>query len=208
MLEDEYQAGTRISGLASGVLNAIILSKFKMPATIFEGIQYAIGAGIILDQAYTGYDQAFTGTPTDSHLYNDLILYGLSPETARKSELTAAAAAGMGLIKQIGPSLGNWYIGKPLVTANNKGAALQSINELPIELQASVKSFYKRSSNAYKNFSVEKLPNGNYLAQMTKPGNVPGSKAIYYKEIKPDGSSFVSKRTFDPNGNLIHIKEK
>ena len=44
---------------------------------------------------------------------------------------------------------------------------------------------------------------------MTKPGNVPGSKAIYYKELTLDGKTIkVYKKTFDPNGNLIHTKDK
>lgn len=44
---------------------------------------------------------------------------------------------------------------------------------------------------------------------MTKPGNVPGSKAIYYKEIGADGRTIkVYKDTFDPKGNLVHTKDK
>ena len=55
----------------------------------------------------------------------------------------------------------------------------------------------------------EKMPNGNYMAKMTKPGDVPGSKAIYYKEISPDGTTIkVYKDTFDPAGNLVHTKPK
>ena len=52
------------------------------------------------------------------------------------------------------------------------------------------------------------MSNGNYLVKMTKPGNVPGSKANYYKEIFPDGTSKVYKDTFDPSGNLVHRKDK
>lgn len=44
---------------------------------------------------------------------------------------------------------------------------------------------------------------------MEKPGNVPGSKAIYYKEVSPSGNTTrVYKETYGPDGRLIHIKEK
>jgi hypothetical protein len=44
---------------------------------------------------------------------------------------------------------------------------------------------------------------------MTKPGNVPGSYAIYYKEIAADGTTLkVYKNTYDPAGNLVHTKDK
>lgn len=40
---------------------------------------------------------------------------------------------------------------------------------------------------------------------MTKPGNVPGSKAIYYKEIDSYGNTIrVYKETYDSAGNLVH----
>lgn len=71
----------------------------------------------------------------------------------------------------------------------SKSDALASVGRLPEEVQASVKRFFKGSSNAYDEFIVEHLSNGNYLVKMKKPGNVPGSKAIYYKEIGADGSS-------------------
>lgn len=44
---------------------------------------------------------------------------------------------------------------------------------------------------------------------MENPGKVPGSKAIYYKVIDENGKTVrVYKETYDPNGNLIHTKEK
>jgi len=44
---------------------------------------------------------------------------------------------------------------------------------------------------------------------MAKPGNVPGSKAVYYKEVDANGNTIrVYKETYDPQGNLIHTKTK
>jgi len=44
---------------------------------------------------------------------------------------------------------------------------------------------------------------------MTKPGNVLGSKAIYYKEIDSMGNTIkVYKKTYDPTGKLVYTKNK
>jgi hypothetical protein len=44
---------------------------------------------------------------------------------------------------------------------------------------------------------------------MENPGRVPGSKAIYYKMVDANGHTVrVYKETYDPDGNLVHIKEK
>lgn len=44
---------------------------------------------------------------------------------------------------------------------------------------------------------------------MRKPGNVPGSYAIHYKIITETGRTIrVYKETYDPNGKLVHRKEK
>ena len=53
------------------------------------------------------------------------------------------------------------------------------------------------------------MDDGTYLVTMTKPGDVIGSKAIYFKLIAPDGNTVrVYKETYDPLGNLVHTKEK
>lgn len=77
------------------------------------------------------------------------------------------------------------------------------------EIQSSANSFFKGGSNHYNSFSVETLSNGNYQIKMENPGRVPGSKAIYYKIVDSEGRTVrVYKETYDPNGNLVHVKEK
>jgi hypothetical protein len=100
--------------------------------------------------------------------------------------------------------------GKTIITnSSSKSDALISINSLPSNIQANVKRFFKGSSNLYSDFTVEQLKNGNHIVKMSKPGKVPGSKAIYYKEIDGNGKTIkVFKETYDPSGNLIHIKDK
>ncbi len=91
----------------------------------------------------------------------------------------------------------------------SKGDALKAIPSLPQSIQKGVKSFLKGSSNNYNHYSVQRTDSGGYIARMENPGRVPGSKAIYYKVIDSTGKTLrVYKETYDPNGRLVHTKEK
>lgn len=91
---------------------------------------------------------------------------------------------------------------------------LNSVGKLPESIQKGVKSFFKGSSNNYNSYSVPKnkdgsYKDGSYTVKMENPGRVPGSKAIYYKIIDHEGRTVrVYKETYDPQGNLVHRKEK
>ena len=96
-----------------------------------------------------------------------------------------------------------------IMRVSTKSEALNSVGNLPLQIQAKAKSFFKGGSTSYTGFSIVLKPNGNFMVQMTKPGNVPGSKAIYFKEISPEGVTLrVFKVTFDPKGNIVHTKQK
>lgn len=48
-----------------------------------------------------------------------------------------------------------------------------------------------------------------YIYQSKKPGNVPSSYAIYYKEVDSSGKTIkVYKDTYDNKGHLVHRKNK
>ena len=99
--------------------------------------------------------------------------------------------------------------GKELFSGKSKKDALNSVSSYPETIQKSAKSFFKGSSNNYNNYNVTKYSDGTYKIKMENPGRVPGSKAIYYKEIDANGKTLrVYKETYDPQGNLVHIKEK
>ena len=99
--------------------------------------------------------------------------------------------------------------GKTVYNGVSKSSALQSISKLPKDIQKTAKSFFKGGSNRYNSFSVEKLDTENYRIKMENPGRVPGSKAIYYKEVDHKGNTIrVYKETYDPSGNLVHTKDK
>ncbi len=97
----------------------------------------------------------------------------------------------------------------PVITVKEKTTALREVENLPPSIQRSAKSFYKRGSNHYNNFSLTKNGDNTYTMIMEKPGNVHGSKAVYYKIVDNDGNLIkVYKDTFDPYGKLIHRKDK
>ena len=79
---------------------------------------------------------------------------------------------------------------------------------LPQEVQASAKDFLDRSSRKYDSYSASIDTSGNTIIVMEKPGNVPGSRAIYFKVIDKNGKSRVYKETYDQHGNLVHSKDK
>ncbi len=94
-------------------------------------------------------------------------------------------------------------------TYPTKQSALSGASSYPPAIAKSAKSFFKGGSNAYKNFTISRQSDGSYHFTMEKPGNVPGSKAIYHKIVSSDGETIrVYKDTFDPQGKLVHRKEK
>lgn len=108
-----------------------------------------------------------------------------------------------------GGNFGNTKGSRIIMNANKKSDALGSVNRIPELIQKSVKSFFKGSSNNYNNYSVTKNSDDTYTVKMENSDRVPGSKAIYYKIIDSDGKTIkVYKDTFDPQGNLVHRKDK
>ena len=80
---------------------------------------------------------------------------------------------------------------------------------MPTDVQKSAKSFFEGGSNSYNDFRVIKTSDGNYIATMSKPGNVPESYAVYTKLMDSNGNTIVVyKTTYDPQGNIVHTKEK
>ncbi len=67
----------------------------------------------------------------------------------------------------------------------------------------------KIPSNAKANIEKYCLPNDTIAIQATSPGKVPGSKAVYEKQIDANGTTIqYTKTTYDPQGNIVHVKDK
>ncbi|EMQ2879042.1 hypothetical protein V9N52_004414, partial [Vibrio navarrensis] len=75
---------------------------------------------------------------------------------------------------------------------------------------ANIKRFEKKiPSNSKDSVELHELPNGGVAVQATSPGKVPGSKAVYEKQIDVNGNTVqASKTTYDPQGNIVHVKDK
>ena len=78
------------------------------------------------------------------------------------------------------------------------------------EVSKNIKKFFKdKATNHFNGFYVLKQNNGSYLAVADNPGKVPGSHAVYVKEISSSGETLrVYKTTYDNKGNIAHTKDK
>ncbi|MDR2360240.1 MAG: hypothetical protein LBD85_03030 [Oscillospiraceae bacterium] len=80
---------------------------------------------------------------------------------------------------------------------------------LPDAVRKTARSFIDKGSNLYDRFSAHEDTSGNIVLTKEKPGNVQGSRAIYFLIVDSNGNKVDSyKETYDPQGNLVHSKEK
>ena len=98
---------------------------------------------------------------------------------------------------------------KSIISADNKISAIKKIKLLPKKIQSSYTKYVKdTTTNKYTDYKITKNGSG-YIYQSKKPGNVPGSYAIYYKEVDSSGKTIkVYKDTYDNKGHLVHRKNK
>ena len=96
-----------------------------------------------------------------------------------------------------------------LIKEESKSAALESVQNLPLEIQKNVKGFFKSGSNKYTDFSVIQECDGSYTVSMTKPGDVPGSYAVYTKTVSASGdTTSLTQIAYDKNGEIVHYHDK
>jgi hypothetical protein len=63
--------------------------------------------------------------------------------------------------------------------------------------------------NAKENLTLKTLPNEGVAVRAVSPGRVPGSSAVYEKQIDAAGKTIqYTKTTYDPAGNIVHVKDK
>ena len=90
-----------------------------------------------------------------------------------------------------------------------KGAAKGIAELTPAQLQNVKRFTQKLPTNAKDGLSLKPLPNGGVAAQATSLGRVPGSSAVYEKQIDATGKTIqYTKTTYDPVGNIVHVKDK
>ena len=75
--------------------------------------------------------------------------------------------------------------------------------------KANLRRFLKKAPANSKPPQVRKLGNGNIQLTIESPGKVPGSRALYIKEVDSNGQTVkMYKITRDPKGNVVHNKNK
>jgi RHS repeat-associated protein len=92
-----------------------------------------------------------------------------------------------------------------------KAAAQVAKAATPTEAQAkNIQRFTsKLPANAKESVTVKPLPNGGVAAQGVSPGKVPGSSALYEKQIDSAGKTIqYTKTTTAPDGAIVHVKDK
>lgn len=96
------------------------------------------------------------------------------------------------------------------VATPNPTAKIGIAGILGAKIAANMNRFFKKiPANAKNNVETHALPNGGTAVQATSPGKVPGSKAVYEKQIDSNGTTIqTTKTTYDPEGNIVHVKDK
>jgi hypothetical protein len=105
---------------------------------------------------------------------------------------------------------GSFDKSKYFVKADSLDKTRQSLDNLDLDpkVRTNINRFLA-GKNDYTDFAIKLQDSGSYLVTATKPGDVPGSYAIYYKEISSEGvTTRLWKESYDPQGNLIHNKIK
>ena len=79
------------------------------------------------------------------------------------------------------------------------------------DLANSIQKFFKKSvpSNARDSVTGRALPNGGVALQAKSDGKVPGSSAVYEKQIGSNGQTIQNTKTvYTPGGGIDTVKEK
>lgn len=97
-----------------------------------------------------------------------------------------------------------YFAGKQLALVHNCTCVPNVAQQKNIERFRS-----KIPANSKENVDLRSMPDGGIAAQATSPGKVPGSKAVYEKQIDANGKTVqYTKTTYDPQGNIVHVKDK
>jgi hypothetical protein len=86
---------------------------------------------------------------------------------------------------------------------------LSSAGELSPEQASNLSRFEKNMPKGAGETIIRDLPGNSKAFQSEVPGRVPGSKAVYEKQVDASGNTLeFTKTTVDPAGNDVHVKDK
>lgn len=153
------------------------------------------------EQPYSPETAALVGSlqdPEGQHNYNTMTPQW---EMLFFSAETALMISGGSMQGQQGR--GNRRMGRNNVKPRGENAQLNQSQ------QENLKRFLKKAPANAKQPQIRRLGNGNIQISVESPGKVPGSKAVYVKEIDSNGQTVrMYKVTSDPSGNIVHNKNK
>lgn len=93
-------------------------------------------------------------------------------------------------------------------SGGQEAGQLEHVSLNPLQAQNRAR-FVEKLPAAAGPTTVFALPGGGCAFVSEVPGRIPGSKAVYEKQVDRCGNTTQYwKTTFDPQGNLIHAKDK
>jgi hypothetical protein len=85
----------------------------------------------------------------------------------------------------------------------------RGIDDLTSLQKESLKRFFDNNRNYKPEIEIANYSDGRALFSFRVPGKVPGSFAVYEKQVSPQGKMIRTRKiSIDPQGNLIHDKPK
>jgi hypothetical protein len=98
-----------------------------------------------------------------------------------------------------------WRVGRNALESDVAGSVEPNVAQT-----ANIDRFLKKiPANARDDVQLTNLPNEGVAAQASSAGRVPGSKAVYEKQIDVTGKTIqYTKTTYGPDGGIIHVKDK
>jgi hypothetical protein len=169
------------------------------PSCVLAGVGFAVGgvwAGVASYQnGVRGWDLAFN------------ILQGGSAGAIIGGTLGMAGEAVAGGVAawQAGRAVQQAAANAPAV----EGEAPAAAEALTGQQAANLARFESKLPSAAGETAIHDLPGGGKAFQATVPGRVPGSAAVYEKQVDAAGKTLqYTKTTTDPAGNIVHVKDK
>lgn len=189
---------TCVSGIAASALVPLVV-----PAAAGATLLWIIGKKIVghwrekqkekslVESCPYVEQRVSTGTPQEPE----------DPEDNKQEKTIEDIVSKMSFLEKMKP--------KRMWTVLEKSEVSNIFPDLPHVIRENVKRAVGKTSGKFSNYTIKEFFCGTYLLEMTKPGNVPGSKAIYYKVILQTGKTWtVFKDTFDHLGRFVHRKIK
>jgi len=103
----------------------------------------------------------------------------------------------------------NQGIAQATVGTSSDGVAELTSDDLTPGQQSNLNRYVKKLPAAAQDTSITGLPDGGVQFETRVPGRVPGSYALYTKQVDADGATIgYTKTTVVPDGTIAHIKDK